>query len=272
MLYKRLLLKEIDKRFADSPAILRIYIAEKNESIEKRPGMLVCPGGGYSFTSPREAEPIAFRFLSEGFNCFILDYTVGKKYPAPHLDLALAFAYIRKHEEEFSLLPDSLSIVGFSAGGHLVGSYGYLYKELAKELGVEESLLRPFCIVMGYPVVSTSKYTHEETSQIISGGDDKLRERMDIAKNVGKDYPPTFLWTTKDDDLVPYENTTLMEDALKKNGIKYQCVIYDSGWHGASLANRSCTRKGDLTEKMKDLRDWASLASDFIYEILDKKF
>ena len=94
-------LKDIDSRMKESQAILRIYISDRNESTESRPGMLVCPGGGYEFTSPREAEPIAFRYLSEGFNCFILDYTVKKKYPVPHLELALAIAYIREHEKEF---------------------------------------------------------------------------------------------------------------------------------------------------------------------------
>ena len=119
MFYKKVLLKEIDPRFDNEESHLRIYIADENESVSKRPGMLVCPGGGYSFCSEREGENVACRFLSEGFNCFVLYYTVNKKYPAPQLDLALVFAYIRQHEEEFKLLPNTLSIIGFSAGGHL---------------------------------------------------------------------------------------------------------------------------------------------------------
>ena len=38
----------------------------------KRPAVLICPGGGYSFTSPREAEPIAMQFNSAGFHAFVL--------------------------------------------------------------------------------------------------------------------------------------------------------------------------------------------------------
>lgn len=270
MNYKKLLLKEIDKRFTDETATLRIYISERNESVIKRPGMLVCPGGGYSFCSAREAEPIAFRFLSEGFNCFILDYTVNHKYPAPHLELAAVIAYIRNHEKEFDLIPNSLSIIGFSAGGHLVGSYGYLYKELAKELNVKESLLRPFSIVMAYPVITKDTNTHEETFEIISQGDKKLIEKMNINRHVTKDYPPTFLWTTKDDDLVPYENTVVMGEALEKQKVHYQMKIYRTGWHGGSLVNRSCTKAGDIPEGMKEVRYWASDAADFIYDLLDK--
>ena len=270
MIYKKILLKDIDERFVDHLATLRVYISERNEIVERRPGMLVCPGGGYWFCSPREAEIIAFRFLSEGFNCFVLDYTIQAKYPVPHLDLGLAISYIREHENEFDLLPNSLSIVGFSAGGHLVGSYGYLYKEIAKELNKEEQLLKPFSIVMGYPVITSSPiYSHKGTFEIITGNNEELMEKMDIIKHIEKDYPPTFIWTTKDDEAVPSMNSVLMDESLTKSNVKHQFVLFESGWHGASLANRSCYQKENITAKMKDIRDWASLAADFIFDLLD---
>ena len=62
MLYKKIFLKEIDSRFENSNASLRIYISEQNESVQLRPGMLICPGGGYGYCSAREAEPVAFRY------------------------------------------------------------------------------------------------------------------------------------------------------------------------------------------------------------------
>ncbi len=37
-------------------------------AIEKRPMMLICPGGGYEHTSDREAEPLAMHFLSIGYH------------------------------------------------------------------------------------------------------------------------------------------------------------------------------------------------------------
>ena len=271
MRYEELHLKDIDKRFANSKAKLRIYISDRNEAISLRPGMLVCPGGGYSFTSPREAEPIAFRFLSEGFNCFILDYTVDEPYPTPHLDLACAFNYIRSHEKEFDLFENCLSIIGFSAGGHLVGCYGYLYNELAEKLGISQEFLRPTSIIMSYPVTLTKGDTHEGTKVIICGGSKELEDKMNIPDHVSKDYPPTFIWTTKDDNDVPYENSTIMYEALKKNNVTSECHVYESGWHGGSLVNRSCYKKEEITEKMKSIRDWASLASDFIFKLIDTK-
>ncbi|MBO6280230.1 MAG: alpha/beta hydrolase [Bacilli bacterium] len=271
MVYKKILLKEIDPRFTDESLSLSIYISDSNEAVNKRPGMLVCPGGGYAHCSPRESEPVAFRFLSEGFNCFILNYSVKKKYPAPYLDLALAVSYIRNHEEEFNLFPNSLSIVGFSAGGHLVDSFGFLYPELAKEIGVNEELLRPFSIVSCYAVTLMGMKTHGGTRDVICEGDIELEKKLDVPSNVTNLYPPTFIWTTKDDGAVPYVNSTLFAEKLKELGVKHELYVFESGWHGSSVCNRSCYKKEDITEKMKDIRDWASLAADFIFDLFDSQ-
>ena len=32
-----------------------------------RPAIVVCPGGGYAYCSPREAEPVALRYAAAGF-------------------------------------------------------------------------------------------------------------------------------------------------------------------------------------------------------------
>ena len=271
MLYKELFLKDIESRCSHSNAKLRIYISDRNETISSRPGMLVLPGGGYSFTSPREAEPIAFRFLAEGFNCFILDYSTFEKYPVPHLEVAVVMNYIRTHEQEFDLIPNSLSMVGFSAGGHLAASYGYLYPELANELGYNPKLVRPRALLLAYPVTIFNDQTHKGTMDIICGEEESLKEKLSVPSHIKKDYPPTFVWATKDDEMVPVVNTLMLEEALKKNQVKHKCLVYESGRHGGSLVNRSVYLRSDITEKMKDIRDWASIASDFVFDVLDNE-
>jgi len=271
MNYKELLLKEVEPKLGESDAKLRIYISERNECVSLRPGMLVCPGGGYSFCSPREAEIIAYRFLSEGFNCFVLTYSVKKKYPAPHRDLTVAFSYIRKHEAEFDLLPNSLSLVGFSAGGHLVGSYSYLYEELAKEFSYDAKTLKPLTVVMGYPVTLMGEDGENETKRNIAAGDEELKKKLNIPDHISRAYPPTFLWTTKDDQLVKSINSVLLEESLTKHGVLHLCKIYESGPHGLSLANRSCYAKEGLSDKLRPVREWASDASDFIFKVLDAR-
>ena len=271
MIYKEIALKDIEPKLGGSDAKLRIYISERNESVSLRPGMLVCPGGAYYYCSPREAEIIAFRFLSEGFNCFVLDYTTQKKYPAPHIDLAVAIAYIRNHEEEFDLLPNSLSLIGFSAGGHLVGSYSYLYEELAEMLSHDKNLLKPLTVVMAYPVTLMDEHGEKQTKGFICDGEKTLMEKLNIPSHITKDYPPAYIWATKDDQLVESINSVLLDESLTKHGVHHKCQIFESGPHGLSLSNRSCYKKEDINNSFSSVRDWATDVSDFIFDILDNR-
>lgn len=73
----------ITKVFAfEDNASLTIYLHETKEEFSRvgnRPFVLVIPGGGYSFCSEREAEPIALNFIAQGYHSGVLRYHVGDK-------------------------------------------------------------------------------------------------------------------------------------------------------------------------------------------------
>ncbi len=46
-----------------------------NGSINKKPTVLIVPGGSYLFVSSTEGEVIAQKFLKEGYNAFVLTYS-----------------------------------------------------------------------------------------------------------------------------------------------------------------------------------------------------
>ena len=55
------------------------YLIDNNpeEAEKKRKAIIICPGGGYRFVSPREAEPIALEYLAMGYHAFVLSYSVA---------------------------------------------------------------------------------------------------------------------------------------------------------------------------------------------------
>ena len=55
-------------------AHLVTYIQEYSDAmaINDRPLILLCPGGGYTRTSDREAEPMALKFLAMGYHALFL--------------------------------------------------------------------------------------------------------------------------------------------------------------------------------------------------------
>ena len=119
-----------------------------------RPAVIVCPGGGYAGTSPREAEPIAMKYCAAGFHAFVLDYSVvPSSWPAAICELSKAVAYVRKISGEHNIDPNKIFVCGFSAGGHLAASLGVMWDEgfLSEKLNLDKEILKPNGLLLGYP-------------------------------------------------------------------------------------------------------------------------
>ena len=57
-------------------------------NMNRRPAVLIFPGGAYQRCSDREAEPVALSFSAQGFQTFVLRYSVKEKakFPQPLLN------------------------------------------------------------------------------------------------------------------------------------------------------------------------------------------
>ena len=130
MNHKRLYLKDYYSFLGEDGKnpFLDIYLPynmrEMRREKMKRPCMLICPGGGYGMCSERESEVVGVHFLPEGFNVFILTYSVApNRFPCQLLEVAAAMELIYENAEEWNCDTDKIAIMGFSAGGHLAAHY-----------------------------------------------------------------------------------------------------------------------------------------------------
>lgn len=276
MKHEIIYLKDIDERFSNSEAYIEYYGISYMDYMKHtgerypRPGILILPGGAYVFLSDREAEPIALRFMCEGFNTFVLKYSTNKKYPIPQSEVALAISYIREHHEQFDLIDKNLFVMGFSAGGHLAASYSCYYKEIGESLSLDVDKIRPLGAILGYPVITCKDYSHTETKNVITQGDEQLQKKLSIEDYVTSEYPPTYIFTTKEDICVDPQNTYSFVDSLIKAGVKHKSHIFDLGEHGGSLYTRGVYAP-DIPQYIIDAipnRVWVEEASDFMFEIL----
>ena len=83
-----------------------------------RPALVICPGGGYHWRSPREKDAPALEFLSLGFQVFVLDYTCHPKDMSdfrPLRELAETVRQLRERHEGWRIDPDKIAVLGFSA-------------------------------------------------------------------------------------------------------------------------------------------------------------
>lgn len=214
----------------------------------RRPAMLVIPGGGYQFVSPREGESIACKYFSEGYNSFTLEYSVSPiGYPVQLLEAVMAMVYIRENAKELFIDKDHVSAVGFSAGGHLCSMLGTIWaeKEIRDILGDKVDLARPDAVILSYPVITLGELTHQGTSDVLTKKDQDLIKRLSTQNRVDKDSSPAFIWTTVNDACVPMENSMMMASAYKKAGVPFELHVFENGIHGLSLATKEISRAGD---------------------------
>lgn len=216
-------MRVLTEKVGANGSLLTCYALDSSPEMttaDRRPVVLVLPGGGYSFTSDREAEPVAAAYLAEGFHACVLRYAAGPDAPwsASYADGLAGLAWIREHADEWGFEPAKIAVVGFSAGGHLAASLG-----VAAE--------RPDALVLGYPV------TLGEMGPPVG------KEILDVPSAVTADYPPTFLFSTSGDSLVPIGNSLALLSKLAEHEVPFESHIYLLGPHGLSLA-KSHTANG----------------------------
>jgi acetyl esterase/lipase len=243
---------------------LNTYIQEKSAFVEGRirPAMLVIPGGGYAHVSSREKEQVALQFLSDGYNAFTLEYTVGEtvSYPYQLIEGCMAMAYIRENAEIHNTDTNHVGAIGFSAGGHMTAMLATLFNQpVVKDfLGEKANLCRPDAVVLSYPVITSNKFAHRGSLDRISGGDAKLEKFLSLEKRVTKKSSPAFIWSTVQDDAVPCENSFLMASAYRKAKVPFELHILTYGHHGLSIATQ------ETNSPLPYVAKWYSLAKEWL--------
>lgn len=215
-------------------------------NIDRRPAMLILPGGGYRMCSAREADPVAAPYLAAGFQTFILRYSVGEHaaWPNPLDDYEQAMTLIRGRADEWGVDPDRVAVIGFSAGGHLAAAAAVM------------SVNRPNAAVLGYALCGEGvrHYNPDAVAPV-----DRIDERT----------CPCFLFHTANDGTVPVKETLDFAAGLAARGVPFECHVYSHGPHGFSVGDATVLtgyRVSDprITERA---RDWVPDSIGFLREV-----
>lgn len=282
----------------ESAGFFTAYLIEDSKELlpgKKRPVMVIAPGGGYLFTSDREAEPIAFQFLSMGYHAVVLRYTTGdpegKRTGVASTalkELAQTVRYLRENCGRLFIDPDKIGICGFSAGAHLAASLGVHWQE--KELG--ESLfpspcstdkIRPNALILAYGLLD---YQVMKKKSAEDAGDASKKEMfafMDRAnaaltgeteltedvihtfspcRFVSSMTPPAFLWHTSKDGLVYAENSLVFALEMARHHVPYELHIFQDGEHGLALANQ--VTANSQNQISPEVEAWVQLAGAWL--------
>lgn len=254
-------------------AYVECYILDQMKACplqyDAHPCLLICPGGAYVFTSDREAEPVALNFMAEGYSVFVLRYSVAPHtFPQRLLEVAATMELIHQNAKEWECNADDVTIMGFSAGGHLAAQYSNRYDcEEVRTIFPESKPVQK--AVLAYPVITWEKpYAHEETLENFVGHPPVSGEEKGCSCEllVTEKTPPTFLWHTTEDATVPVENSLIYARKLAQYKVPFELHIYPYGGHGLSTSDEhTCTNVDESTRYnhrwVEECKRWLKLES-----------
>lgn len=124
--------------------------------------------------------------------------------------------------------------------------------------------------MLTYPVITgDSKYYHGGSIRNVSGKAELTAvevEKFSLDKQVTPRTPPTFLWHTAADQLVPVMNSLLYAQALAENKVSFSMRIYPHGAHGLATADdQTCTT---LQAPASEANAWIQDAAKWLKDTL----
>ncbi len=194
--------------------------------------MLICPGGGYhNLGWDVEGEEVAAWLNSIGMTGIILKYRCPRRPgdvrgvpPAgPLKDAQRAVSLVRSKAKEWDIDPAKIGMVGFSAGGHLVGATATNFEERTYEAtdDVDQVSCRPDFAVMLYSGYFSPKLDDKTSPH-------ELSPTIRLAAGA----PPLFLVHATDDTISNVEHSIAMYVAMKRIGVSAELHVYATGGHG----------------------------------------
>lgn len=208
--------------------------------------IIICPGGSYVFLGiNREGYDVAEWLNSKGITVFVLNYRRAYRnhHPAMIQDLQRSTQIVKERAKEFEIDPDKLGLMGFSAGGHLVGIASTYYDvNFMEQIGINPAVsLKPAFTAMIYPIVSmTDSLAHKRSRKnlLTKKYTSEQIQAMSLEQNVRSDMSPVFLLHCKGDKTVNYKNSLYYQQALKEKDVKSVYYQFDKEGHGFGIGKR----------------------------------
>jgi acetyl esterase/lipase len=227
----------------DKPA-LTIYMPPNTTG--PMTAVIVAPGGSYARLSMNNEGRAPANYLNTlGIAAFVLRYRLGPRYhhPIELGDVQRAIRTVRARAAEWHLAADRIGIMGFSAGGHLAASASTHVDPGKADAAdpIDRVSSRPDFAILGYPVISlVEPWTHQgsKTNLLGDAPDASLARSLSSETQVTASTPPTFIYHTNADTVVPVENAVAYFLALRKAGVAAEMHVFRNGAHGSGLAQQ----------------------------------
>lgn len=239
--------------------MLDVYYPERSD---KPLPLVVWIHGGAWWAGSKEHSP-ALPLLEKGFAVASLNYRYSRNavFPAQIEDCKSAIRWLRKHSAELNIEPAKIGVWGASAGGHLVAMLGVSgdVKEWDKGENLDQSSrVQAVCDWFGPadlltfgpqggndmtkrpPSLPATDSSESPEAKLIGGPIPDNKEKARAASPVTyvtKDDAPFLIMHGDKDLLVPFQQSTELDENLRKAGVPAKLVIFPGAGHGGGRFN-----------------------------------
>ena len=158
-----------------------------------------------------------------GHRASVFAYPVLTRHPAP---LDAVRAEVRRVRQEGAA---RVALLGFSAGGHAAGIAAYASRSPEEQVDA---------VVLSYAVVSMMLPTHRGSRVNLLGEQAtwEARRSTSLDQLVTASAPPSFVWHTAGDTVVPVQHSYLLGMALAAAQVPHELHVLPGEVHGVGLA------------------------------------
>lgn len=225
---------------------------------ELKSAIVYVPGGGFSSAEYEKFSEMRYALARAGFVVAAVEYRVIPSiFPAPIVDAKSAIRYLREHYKEYTINPNSIGILGDSAGGYvaqMVAMSGKLYNEgdflsqssevqsavslygISNLLNIGEGFSPEVLAVHRSPAVTEALLLNGVAFRDFAGAsvmsDPKKALNASPMGHLEGKKPPLLLMHGDIDDLVSPIQSSQMYEALKKRNQPVEYVLVKNAQHG----------------------------------------
>lgn len=255
---------ELDLPYADTDnprQRLDLYLPNAPESKEPLPLVAFVHGGGWRAGDKRGGYATIAPLVESGnYACASIGYRLTDEavWPAQIHDCKAAIRWLRGNAKKYHLDPDRIGVIGNSAGGHLVAMLGTSgdVAELEGSLGEFPKVSsRVQCVVDQFgpsDFMALRTGARGPLAKLLGGTVDDHQEAARSASpitHVSQGDPPFMMVHGTKDQLVPFQQSELLQAALKKAGVEALLIAVTDASHGRFASPEVAERIGQFFDK-----------------------
>lgn len=212
--------------------LLDVYLPMEEKTY---PVIVNIHGGGYFYGDKELYRFYSMEMALKGFAVVCFNYRLAPEntFPAPLEDIHEVLNWVYIHASEYSLDTNNVFLIGDSAGAQLASQYAAIYSNDSYRslFGFERDKVSVNAISCACGMYDAKRHFQGMESKRnalmkdylgkLFGTDDP---RFDVLKNINDNYPPTYVFSGKDDFL--RAECEPMNRMLQEKGLVSECKIY----------------------------------------------